>query len=169
MVRACLLSSLARQQSMLQERMLERYPHCWLAWEPGTWTEPPSADTATTRQPTPPPPVGRPSLVDALCFELAPRADHLPLRLGRAPGNDVIVNDATVSREHLLLTKSEAGWAAEVAGHAKATFLGSAPLLPGQRIGLADRQQIRLGNVVFTFHEPGSFIQRLCGSAAGLR
>jgi hypothetical protein len=169
MVRAYLLSFLARQCLLLKERMAERYPHCWLAWEPGAWSAPPSAgDMAATRVPTNLP-VTCPAQGDALCFELRARDDGEALKLGRAAGNDVLVNDATVSREHLRLAKTKDGWVAEVTSRSKSTFFGSAPLQPGQKILLTDRQRLKIGDVVFTFHEPASFIERFSEVSAGLR
>jgi len=96
-------------------------------------------------------------------------ADGSPLKLGRAAGNDVIVNDATVSREHLLLSKNKDGWIAEVTSQAKSTFFGSAPLSPGQKVLLTDRQTLKVGDVVFTFHEPASFVERVSDLSASLR
>jgi hypothetical protein len=160
MVRAYLLSFLSRQRFALKEQMAERFPHCWLTWEPGAWSVPPAGDSATTGQPTELP-ADRPAQGDALCFELQPRADGSPLKLGRAAGSDVLVNDATVSREHILLSRSGDGWAAEVVSRARSTFLGTAPLSPGQKVALGDRQKLRIGDVVLTFHEPASLLARL--------
>jgi hypothetical protein len=169
MVRAYLLSFLARQRLALKEHMAERYPNCWLAWEPGAWSVPPAAgDMATTRLPTPLP-ADRPAQGDALCFELLAKPDGSPLKLGRAAGNDVVVNDATVSREHILLFRNKDGWIAEVTSQAKSTFFGSAPLSPGQKVLLTDRQKLKVGDVVFTFHEPPSFIERISDVTASSR
>jgi hypothetical protein len=169
MVRAYLLSFLSRQQLVLKEHMAERYPHCWLAWEPGAWSVPPAAgDMAATRVPTPVP-VDRPAQGDALCFELQARSDGAPLKLGRAAGNDVVINDATVSRDHIHLAKTRDGWMAGGASQSKSTYFGSMPLSPGQQVLLADLQKFKVGDVVFTFHEPASFIQRLAGIASALR
>src|SRR5687768_3672122 len=103
-VRAYLLSLLGVQRIKEGPRFITSHPHQWLVWEPGVWQPAPRGqDALMTRVASPEHPVTpgfRPSTGDALCFELAERR---ALKIGRAHSCDVQINDATVSREHLLL------------------------------------------------------------------
>ena len=171
MVRAYLISFVARQALLLKDKLATRYPNAWLVWEPGSWSAPPvQGDESTTRLPTSHDAVTAPQRGDALCFELALPAKATALRLGRAKGNDIVINDATVSREHILLAKQTDGrWSAEAMSQARSTFFGASPLQPGQKVPLADGQRIKVGDVVFTYLEPASFFERVTGVAGGLR
>jgi hypothetical protein len=171
MVRAYLMSFVARQALLLKEQLPARYPHAWLVWEPGSWSAPPvQGDHSATRLPTSHSAVTAPQRGDALCFELDLPAKATGLHLGRASTNDIVINDATVSREHLLFTKSATGkWSAEALGASKSTFLGSMPLAAGQKVALSDEERIKVGDVVFTFHEPRSFFVRLTTAVDAIR
>ena len=112
-------------------------------------------DDSSTRLPTPHSAVTAPHRGDALCFELNLPAKATGLRLGRANTNDIVINDATVSREHLLLTKGASEhWSAEALTGSKPTFLGSMPLAAGQRIELSDEQKIKVGDRPRWSHRP---------------
>jgi hypothetical protein len=166
MVRAFLLSFLARQYLLLQDKFAERYPHCWLAWEPGAWSVPASSgDTATTRLPTPALPIEAPPQGDALCFELAARS----LRLGRAAENEIVINDATVSREHLDLSVDDARkWWVTVRGGSE-TRVNDGPVPLGQPQQLASGATIKTARVVLTFHDQAAFLERVAKAAQGLQ
>lgn len=165
MVRAFMISFLARQAlTRPREEMAARHPHPWLVWEPGAWTAP----SPTTRMTLLPPEPGaeKPVQGDSLCFELVLKADQKGLRVGRDQGCDIVINDATVSREHLLLTKGANGfWSAEAVSQSKSTFLGAMALKPGSKVALADGQKLKVGDVVFTHLTPASFFARLTSSA----
>lgn len=171
MVRAYLMSFVARQALLLKDKLATRYPNAWLVWEPGAWSAPPvqGNDTAT-RLPTAGSAVTAPQRGDALCFELDLPPKATLLRLGRASENDIVVNDATVSREHLRLTRQANGrWSAEASPQAKSTFLGPLFLMPGKPVQLSDGQKLKVGDVVFTFHEPASFVTRLSSALENMR
>jgi hypothetical protein len=171
MVRAYLISFVARQALLLKDKLPARYPNAWLVWEPGNWSAPAvQGNESATRMPTSQSAVTAPQHGDALCFELSAPPAAGSLRLGRATGNDIIINDATVSREHILLAKQTDGrWSAEATSQAKSTFFGSCPLPPGQKVALADGQKLKVGDVVFTYLEPASFFERVSGVAGSLR
>ena len=99
-------------------------------------------DDSSTRLPTPHSAVTAPHRGDALCFELSLPAKATGLRLGRANTNDIVINDATVSRSAEALTGS------------KPTFLCSMPLAAGQRIELSDEQKIKVGDRPRWSHRP---------------
>src|SRR5262249_12428371 len=98
-VRAFLLSILAVRRYGAKD-FSRAYPHPWLIWEPGVWLPAaPSAVSTDTLSSS-----GRgdhpQKTGDALCFELGQRRT---LKIGRSKACDIQINDATVSREHLLL------------------------------------------------------------------
>ncbi|MBL8921886.1 MAG: FHA domain-containing protein [Myxococcaceae bacterium] len=108
---AFMLSILHRQQTLLQEDFVARYPTDWLVWEPGPWQPPRSAlqsnleaTMAPKRQES------RPVGNDAICFQLKPPKDGGLIRVGRATSNDVVINDLTASREQFSLRFEKGRW-----------------------------------------------------------
>ncbi len=166
MIQAYMLSLLSRQLLIVQEKFASMYPNAWLVWEPGTWRAPPAAGgVAETISPTIPGP-NRPTQGDALCFELKLPKGKTFLLVGRADTNDVVINDATVSREHLILAPEQGQlWLAQAGPMAKDTFLWGKKLDPGASVRLTPGAQMQLGNVVLTYHDPVGFIERVRAAA----
>jgi len=172
MVRAFLLSFVTRQYLLLRERVSERYPHDWLVWEPGIWSAVSSnkgEDLAATRLPASA--AGeRPPKGDALCY-LLPRTQGQPtsIDIGRANTNQLVINDATVSRSHLLLKAEKEGpWLAEVALASRATEYRSRSLSPGDSVMLRSGDQLKIGDVLLTYYDPAGFLQRLAAESKKL-
>ncbi|MCI0571857.1 MAG: FHA domain-containing protein [Myxococcaceae bacterium] len=170
MSRALLFSLLARQQLVLKETFRSRYPHPWLVWEAGVWNVPEFSEqnSAATQLPSDSLhdclPTG-----DVLCFELTPEEGREGLRLGRSDRNALVVNDATVSREHaLLVLEDRGGWHLEVLPEATDVRVNGSVLAPGERTPLGDRSDLRLGDVRMTFHAPDSFHERVTTHSAQL-
>src|SRR6185503_14815356 len=96
MVPAYLLSVLKQELKTTGEKFGERYPYHWLVWEPGTWTAPATGDTVQ---------IGARHAIamsggDALSFALKPNQGRPDtLTMGRSQSNDIVINDATVSRQ----------------------------------------------------------------------
>jgi DNA-binding NtrC family response regulator len=68
-----------------------------------------------------------------------PLDDQSEIRVGKGPDNDVIIPDATVSRQHFTLTRSGDRWALRDVGSTNGTWLDDAQIReafvrPGQRI-----------------------------------
>jgi hypothetical protein len=170
-MRSLLLSLLVRQHLALKERFRARYPHPWLVWEAGAWNVPETErqNVAATQLPAADLrdclPAG-----DALCFELVslgPAQSTLPL--GRASHNALIINDATVSRDHLLLHCTPGGqWSVEALPQASPVKLDGLPLPPGQPTQLVPGARLELGDVRLTFHDAEGFYSRLGRMAAML-
>lgn len=158
-VRAFLVSMLAMQRHGAKDGFVRAFPHPWLIWEPGVWQPAqPGADRAETHggagsayHPQ--------STGDALCFELAERR---PLKVGRSKGCDIQINDATVSREHLLLEPEPygAGWFATPTTTRSTTEINGLKL-SGASLPLRARDQFRLGDVVVTFVDPTAMCERM--------
>jgi hypothetical protein len=168
MARALLMSLLVRQHLALKERFRARYPHPWLVWEAGVWNVPENSEQnhGTTRMPTTELHDCLPS-GDAMCFELAPGAGWDTLTLGRASHNVFVINDATVSREHLLLrAQRDGGWTVEALVQGGPAQLSGRLLRPGQPTPLESGMQLQLGDVRLTFHDAESFHARMGHTAA---
>ena len=89
------------------------------------------------------------------------------LTLGRASSNDFVVNDATVSREHLKLIPSENdGWLVEVCSQASPVELNGNVLPLGAPTRLLPNAELKLGEIRITFHDVEGFTSRVEGLAA---
>lgn len=170
-MRSLLLSLLVRQHLALKERFRARYPHPWLVWEAGAWNVPETdrQNVAATQLPAPDLrdclPAG-----DALCFELVALSEaQSTLPLGRASHNAVVINDATVSRDHLALHRAPSGqWSVEALPQASPVKLDGVRLQPNQPATLMPGARIELGDVRLTFHDSEGFFIRLGRMAATL-
>lgn len=188
MGRALLVSVIARQSLLLGDALTARYPYPWLLVESrGTSLPSPSPapfnDKSTTRLPSSTPPTV-PEAGDPLCLELAAAGPGTQLKLGRAVKNDLVIDDPTVSREHLNLTFENGHWHAQVMNpaddaalhatpiaqgaltvlrlpSAPRTLYRSVPLPAGQKVMLSDGDQLRLGDVLVTYVDPESFLKRV--------
>lgn len=171
MARSLLLSLLVRQHLVLREKFRARYPHPWLIWEAGGWNVPETErqNVAATQLPVsdlrdclPP--------GDALCFELVLFGEATQvLPLGRASHNALVINDATVSREHLVLRTSPYGqWMVEALPRASSVKLDGVVLEPGHPVPLMPGARLELGDVRLTFHDAAGFYSRLERLAASL-
>jgi pSer/pThr/pTyr-binding forkhead associated (FHA) protein len=87
------------------------------------------------------------------------------VRLGRAPENDIVVDDGTLSRRHLLLRRDGAGgWTIEDAGSSNGTTVN------GRRLGRAPTRlepgaRIEAGAVRLSFYDGATLYLRLRGGA----
>ena len=163
MTREVPLSLLIRQHLALKQEFARRHPFAWLVWEAGAWSLPALVDGNVARTNLPLDdddlrdclPLG-----DVLCFELL-LSQPGTLRLGRAEANDVVIHDATVSREHALLTRDATGhWGAEAApGHS--VKLGDEDVPAGSLRSLAQGDRLGLGEIVLTFYDAESLLARV--------
>lgn len=117
-VPAYMLSILHRQQLLLKEGFVSRYPLDWLIWEPGPWRPAHSvleSNLESTQQPLHQQ-GERPIGPDAICFQLKLPSSGL-IKVGRATTNDLVINDLTASREQFALRHDAGQWVL-VAPHA---------------------------------------------------
>lgn len=153
--RAYMMSLLAVRKLQFGATFTTKFPNPWLYWEPGVW-QPAKGAGSPTMIGGMVDPGARPGQGDALCFELA---EPRPLKVGRAPECDVVLNDATVSREHVVLEPNAGRWFVKVSG-------GGTALLDERPLGangaeLRSRSKLRLGDVTLTFYLPADFVERL--------
>jgi hypothetical protein len=113
----------------------------------------PQATAVLTRVPASPPPAEAAAALGSL--ELPDgrrvRLTRLPCRLGRARENDIVVEDATVSRHHAEIRRQGAGLVIVDLGSTNGTRIATkrvsqAPLRPGQ--------VVYLGAVPLRYHAP---------------
>src|SRR4051812_22285627 len=88
-----------------------KFPGEWLIWEPGAWKASPrgSVTTIMGAAAVPAAPPAAPRQGDALCFFLG-AANGRTLDVGRNPECAIVINDGTVSRQHLLLNGNQGVW-----------------------------------------------------------
>ncbi|MER2564272.1 MAG: FHA domain-containing protein [Myxococcaceae bacterium] len=109
-VPAYMLSILHRQQLLLKDGFVTRYPLDWLVWEPGPWKPARSvleSNLESTQLPAKEQP--RPIGTDAICFQLKLPESGL-ITVGRATTNDLVINDLTASRDQFALRHDSGAW-----------------------------------------------------------
>lgn len=161
MVRSYLISFLATRAAVLGTGFAQKYPGVWLVWEPGAWHAPETGAARKTIVGFKP--ANQPSGSDALCFQLQLEAGKTAIKIGRDEKSDVVINDATVSREHLTLAKGpQEQWTATPAKDRVVKKDGvtlpsekPSPLAPGMRL--------ELGSVILSFYDAAGFEKRVWG------
>lgn len=168
MATGVLLSTLARQFQVLGTGFGARYPHAWLLWEPSSrvTSAPPQAVPVTTVVPLSSGPK-TPGLGDPVCFPLVAGA---AVHVGRAPNNDIVLDDLTVSREHFDLWQDADGWYVTVRDTSTATTLvRTMSLQPGEKMRLVDGCAIVAGGAQLTFVAQGRLLPRLVAANERLK
>jgi pSer/pThr/pTyr-binding forkhead associated (FHA) protein len=160
-VKAYLISWLARQQRQASdmESFARSHSGPWLVWEAGPW-RPPSPDRATRASSER---RARLSSGDALALLVAPRPGRQPfegIRLGRGPENDLVVDDGTLSRTHLVLREQAGAWTVEDLRSSNGTQVDGA-LVNGAPVPLEPGAQIEAGSVRLTFYDAKGLYLRL--------
>jgi hypothetical protein len=161
-VRGYLISWLAKHSAGLSlEEFVRDRPEAWLVWEAGPWrpTYKASETLAHDGERRNPPHGGGESLVIAL--EQAPRKAYVAL--GRGPDSDILIDDATLSRLHLLFTSEPPGWSVRDAGSTNGTTVEGARLGPDP-LPLQAGMRILAGSVRLTYYDSGGLYLRLKGS-----
>jgi FHA domain-containing protein len=65
--------------------------------------------------------------------------------VGRDPGSDVVLTDATVSGKHAKIEYCEGQWWLQTADSAGPTWVNGQPVEPGQRLPVTDGDRLRFG------------------------
>lgn len=155
-----LLSLLEREHKLLGGGFVEKYPGAWLIWEPGEWRPARTEREGNLRQTVhlgkaaqP----GRPAGTDTFCFQLT-LTNGAELIVGRASGSDVLVNDVTLSRQHLRVRE---GQVQVCQGCTAETRFGDEVATPGVWRPLTEGLVVRTGGVRLTYLEPAGMLARL--------
>ena len=137
--------SLLKQRFASESDLLQRqFPGFWLIWEPGRWHISGVFETTLDVSKEQP----KLKVADSLCFYL--RSDT-PLKLGRSPDCDMVINDATVSREHLVLEPVGATWQLKVLSSQSTTFVDTRALNQNDSRLLQSGQLIQIGDARLTY------------------
>ena len=131
-------------------------PGAWLVWEAGPW-RPPSARRETLQSG---PDTRLLASGESLAIELAAKDGGAEVRLGRDADCDLVVDDATLSRIHLVLRRdASGGWTAQDSGSRNGTKVDGAPAT--MPLPLREGSVIEAGAVRLTFHKPAGLFARL--------
>lgn len=161
-VPAYMLSILHRQQLLLKDGFVTRYPLDWLVWEPGPWRPARSvleSNLESTQLPGSEQPA-RPTGEDAICFQLKLPKDGDLLRVGRSTTNDIVINDLTASREQFSLRWHEGAW--QLAAARGVVTVDGQPV-DGQVGPLKSGAAIALGDVRATLLSANDMVVRAAG------
>jgi FHA domain len=163
MIQAILLSTVARHYALLQKNFVERYPNAWLVWEPGKWNAPElRIELPETRWPPSESTLRVSSSDDPLCFPFPKTVPNEVVSVGRASTNAVVLNDATVSRQHLLMSRDDGGaWQVEVVAESKFAMVQEVKVTPPAKVAVPSGGKIQLGDVVLSFYGSADFIERV--------
>lgn len=135
----------------------------WLVWEKGGSAPTGSFDLT----PGPGDAAASMPLRDSITFHLERR---VPLRIGRSSICEIVINDATVSREHVLLEpEGTAGWTARVITPRGATVAAGVSLGAGESRALASGDTLRLGDTLLTLLDSAAFKRRLLPAVTDAR
>lgn len=111
----------------------------------------------------------RPTSADPLVFLVEKSGNTnnpfaMGVTIGRVESNDLVVDDASVSRFHAWLQQDErtGDWSLTDAESKNGTWVDGAQLAAKQRVVLRDGGSIKLGDVVFRFFLPDQ-LQRFVG------
>jgi hypothetical protein len=157
------LSRLAQQRLTLGDKFIERYPHDWLVWEPGAWNVP--RGTVAGLETVPPRRGGKDTVRDddPLCFVLQPHIEGASFRVGRAEGNDLVLSDETVSRNHCFLVHTGDTWVVSCDAEAKQLELDGEPVKAGDSVRIRSKQRLTLGHIGLTLMNATDLLERLDG------
>ena len=139
---------------------IKAWPGDWLVWEAGPWRptyqarETLAQDGLVTRVPH--------GSGESLAIALEPPGQRPYVSLGRASENDIVVDDATLSRVHLLLQREPSGWTARDAGSTNGSTVEGSPLGP-DAVALLPGMRLMAGSVRFTYYDSGGLCLRLRG------
>jgi pSer/pThr/pTyr-binding forkhead associated (FHA) protein len=160
-LKSFLLSWLSKKYAGVDLRtFLAERSEDWLVWEAGPW-RPPAArhDTMLSGPGTRLLAAG-----ESLAVALVAKDGGPLVRLGRASENDLVIDDGTLSRQHLVLTRDASGWSVADAGSSNGTKLNGMKI--GRTpVGIEPGAQIEAGAVRLTFYDAGSLYMRLRGAA----
>ena len=84
------------------------------------------------------------------------------ITLGRTANNDIVLDDASVSRFHAWFEKTAAGgWTLADAGSKNGTELEGAPLAPKRPATLENGNRVKIGQIDLTFLTAAGFLKFL--------
>lgn len=135
----------------------QQRPGTWLVWEAGPWRPPTARQETLAAGP-------RTRLLaagESLAILLEPRGTGPEVRIGRGADCDVVIDDATLSRVHLVLASvAGARWTVRDAASRNGTKLDGTPV-GATAVPLQVGAVIEAGAVRLTFLDAGGLFLRL--------
>ncbi len=158
-MKSFLISWLAKKHASADLRaFLKERPEDFLVWEAGPW-RPPAARSETMAAG---PGTRLLSAGESLAIALVAKAGGADVSLGRSAENDLVVDDGTLSRHHLLFRREPAGWTVRDAGSSNGSKLNGMRL-GGEGALLRPGDRLEAGAVRLTFYDAPSMYLRLRG------
>jgi hypothetical protein len=160
-VKSYLLSWLAKTHgSSSVEAFVRTQAAHWLVWEAGPWRPPTRTRETLLARP------GLPKLNsgESLAIQLGAKGGGAHVTLGRDAVNDLVIDDATLSRSHMRFERGADGrWAVRDLGSSNGTRVD------GARLGTAPAplqsgSRIEAGAVALTFYDAAGLLLRLRGA-----
>ncbi len=143
------------------EEFERRRPGAWLVWEAGPW-RPPTARRDTLAAG---PETRLLASGESLAIQLAAKDGGAEVRVGRDADNDLVIDDATLSRVHLVLRRdASGGWSAQDAGSRNGTKVDGAPAK--RSLPLRQGSVLEAGAVRLTFYDAAGLYARLKSTPA---
>lgn len=137
---------------------VNQHPDDWIVWEAGPWRPRSRGETTIAAAEASTLAAG-----ESLAILLQGRRGSSEVRVGRAPENDVVIEDATLSRSHFVLERrGEGRWTIRDAGSSNGTRLDGAAVGPAPR-PVEPGAKIEAGSVRLTFYDAAAFFFRLRG------
>jgi hypothetical protein len=136
-------------------------PGPWLVWEAGPW-RPPTARRDTLDAG---PKTRLLASGESLAILLEAKDGGAEIRLGRDADNDLVIDDATLSRVHLVLRRDARGeWSAQDAGSRNGTKVDGAPAR--MALPLREGSVLEAGAVRLTFYDAAGLYARVKSAPA---
>ncbi len=158
-MKAYLLLEFARRARQLPlEEFLVKSPGEWLIWEPGRWRPVGNRPGTIAYEP---PTIAEPPGGEALAIKLELLPGRADVRLGRVPESDISIDDATVSRTHLVFKRTQHTWRLSDPGSSNGSTIDGKKLYEGQELPLSDGSRITAGGVRLTYHDARGFYWRI--------
>jgi pSer/pThr/pTyr-binding forkhead associated (FHA) protein len=76
------------------------------------------------------------------------------VRIGRDPGNDLVMPSKSISREHAQITRVNRRWFVEDRGSFNGTLVNGARIRPGTLLPLRDRDRVTIGPLTIVYSDP---------------
>ncbi len=129
----------------------------WLVWEAGPW-RPPTGKRETLQAG---PQTRFLSSGESLAIQLRSKSRSAQVKLGRDVENDVVIDDGTLSRVHLVFERDPAGaWTVRDAGSRNGSLVDERTLGP-KPVLLRPGSRIDAGAVRLTFYDAAGLYARM--------
>ena len=154
-----LISLIAESTTCDRPEFVERHPHPVLVamgWRETAWGGGSGYDS-TVRNADATPLAERVPEADTPVWEVRKHSDSDPrvISIGRAPGNDVVVPEPSISKHHCDVVVGRDGWILRDLGSRNGTRVDGTPLEPHVAVPLRSGHHLELGtNVHFRFLDP---------------